>query len=343
MASGATVEELLEQLIEVTRAGPGGPADAPPALGTLDLAEFRKQLKLTTDKMKEGLTHQKKLSMMLQGTPREYKDISESLQSLDTELELLEKATRHRIATHDENVKKQEITEAKQALVKDTALKNAGATAHNFGLGLMGVAATLANGALTFAKGLQSNASGVEAGTQALIDGAKASGEAAGVAGGAISGMAGVASLFAKGPWKFVAAGVGLAGEAIGVLGKKAAELSEKGFAFIGDELKKTVKSYRDVTDAGVVLGGGMTEMRQMAYDAGLSIDQLATVVKASKEDISLMGLGMGEATKRLTGVSKELRKSELGSQLRNLGYGVEEQTGLIAAYSARQRQGKSC
>ena len=339
MATGATVEELLEQLIEVTRAGAGGSPDAPASLTGLDLADFKKQLKLTTDKMKEGLTSQKKLSMMLQGTNQEYKDISQSLQELDTELERLEETTRSRAATHDDTVKKAELTSAKASLVKDAALKNAGVAAHNFGLGIMGVAATLANGALTFAKGLQSNASGVEVGTQALIDGAKASGEAAGVAGSAITGMAGIASLFVKGPWKYVAAGVGLAGEAIGVLGKKAAELSEKGITFIGDELKKTVKSYRDVTDAGVVLGGGMTEMRQIAYDAGLSIDQLATVVKASKEDIALMGLGMGEATKRLTGVSKELRKSDLGSQLRNLGYGVEEQTGLIAAYSARQRQ----
>jgi len=338
MATGSTVEELLEQLIAVTKERGGG-ADTAMDMSGLDLENFKKQLKITTERMKLDLPLQKKVSLLLKGEPRELKDVSESIKSLDRELDNLEKATEGRQKNQDDLNKIDAVQSAKKNLIQSTAAENAKISMQNFGIGAMGVASTMAAGVLTFAKGLQSNASGVEVGTQALIDASKASGEAAGVAGSAISGLGAAAASVATGKLKLLFSGLSLAGEALGILGKHAAEASEKGITFLGDELKKTVQSYRDVTAAGVVLGGGMTEMRQMAYDAGLSIDQLAKVAVTSKEDLALMGVGMGEATKRLTGVSKELRRTELGSQLRNLGYGVEEQTELIAAYSARQRQ----
>ena len=46
----------------------------------------------------------------------------------------------------------------------------------------------------------------------------------------------------------------------------------------------------------------------------------------------------MGEAARRIGGISKELRfgaASELGAQLQNLGYGFEEQAAIVAQYTA--------
>jgi len=77
--------------------------------------------------------------------------------------------------------------------------------------------------------------------------------------------------------------------------------------------------------------------MRQEAARAGLDIAQLATVVKNAREDFVNMGLGLGESTRRIGGISRELRNSQLGIQLRNLGYSAEEQAELAAQVMARQ------
>ena len=83
------------------------------------------------------------------------------------------------------------------------------------------------------------------------------------------------------------------------------------------------------------MLAGGMTELRQRAADAGLDVTQFAETIKKSTESLQMMGLGMGEGAKRIGGVSKELRNSQLGNQLQKLGYSFEEQGELAAQVMA--------
>jgi hypothetical protein len=140
------------------------------------------------------------------------------------------------------------------------------------------------------------------------------------------------------GPWGrvigLVIAGLGKLGE---WLGGKSADKAKDAIEFLGEELKKTQAGFKDITSAGAIFAGGMTEMRQEAARAGLDIAQLATVVKGAREDFVNMGLGLGEAIRRIGGVSRELRNSQLGMQLRNLGYSAEEQAELAAQVMARQ------
>ena len=78
-----------------------------------------------------------------------------------------------------------------------------------------------------------------------------------------------------------------------------------------------------------------MTELRNRAADAGLDVEQFANAIKNSREELSMMGMGLGEGAKRMGAVNKELRNSEFGTQLQKLGYSMEEQAQLTAQVMA--------
>lgn len=295
-----------------------------------DLAKFKDQIKQTTDALKKSTpSFSGAWETFLAGS----KETRDELKRFDESIKKLSKSTED--ASNVEKIKALEAQ--KQQYAQASAHKQLATAAVSTATAFGGIASDMAQGAMDFVKSLQSGASGVEIGTQAAKTTATAGFKAAQGMAGLADGVSSVVMLM--GPW----------GMAIGVLmkvisgfvswfSKDAQKLTEQAIQGLGDELKKTQKGFKDITGAGAVLGGGMTEMRQQAARAGLDIEQLATVVKEAKEDMSNMGVGLGEATKRIAGVSKELRNSEFGTQLQKLGYSFEEQAALGAAMMAQDR-----
>jgi hypothetical protein len=299
-------------------------------LGTkIDPKDFQAMIdgvKKTSKELKDSLPVSKQFNSLLHGTIQQYQDIA-------LELDNLEKSIVEARVAGDE-LAESELIQAKNQIKQTAALNNTKIALTNFSIGVAGVLGTLADGALDYAKNLQGGASGVQSATAAAVATAKAAGETANITGTLISGAGSALQLFGG---EFRAAGLGLElfGTAVGVIGKKAADLSAKALEYLGKELDRTQKAYKEVTDTGAVLAGGMTELRNRAADAGLDVEQFANAIKNSREELSMMGMGLGEGAKRMGAVNKELRNSQFGTQLQKLGYSMEEQAQLTAQVMA--------
>jgi hypothetical protein len=292
-----------------------------------DLKKFQEQIRLSTDAIKKS-------TPSLTGA---FKDFMAGGAETRAELNRFDEAlkkTRESADSVEKTEKIKALEGQKSAYASAAASKKLAQGAVGAASAVGELASSMAQGAMDFVKSLQSGASGVEVGTQAAKNTATMGFKAAQGLAGLADGVSSVVMLM--GPWG-LAIGVALKviSGFVNWFSKDAQKITEQGIQAFGDELKKTQKGFKDITGAGAVMGGGMTEMRQQAARAGLDIEQLATVVKDAKEDLSGMGLGLGEATKRVAGVSKELRNSELGTQLQKLGYSFEEQAALSAAMMA--------
>ena len=301
-------------------------------LGTkIDPKDFQAMIdgiKKTSKELKDSLPVSKQFNSLLKGTIQQYQDISADLDNLEKSI------VAARVA--GDELAESELIQAKNQIKQTAALNNTKIALTNFGIGVAGVLGTLADGALDYAKNLQGGASGVQSATAAAVATAKAAGEAAESTGTLMSGAGSVLQLF-SGRFRSVGKGLELFGTAVGVIGKKAADLSAKALEYLGKELDRTQKAYKEVTDTGAVLAGGMTELRNRAADAGLDVEQFANAIKNSREELSMMGMGLGEGAKRMGAVNKELRNSQFGTQLQKLGYSMEEQANLSAQVMANQ------
>ena len=301
-------------------------------LGTkIDPKDFQAMIdgiKKTSKELKDSLPVSKQFNSLLKGTIQQYQDISADLDNLEKSI------VAARVA--GDELAESELIQAKNQIKQTAALNNTKIALTNFGIGVAGVLGTLVDGALDYAKNLQGGASGVQSATAAAVATAKAAGEAAESTGTLMSGAGSVLQLF-SGRFRSFGKGLELFGTAVGVIGKKAADLSAKALEYLGKELDRTQKAYKEVTDTGAVLAGGMTELRNRAADAGLDVEQFANAIKNSREELSMMGMGLGEGAKRMGAVNKELRNSQFGTQLQKLGYSMEEQANLSAQVMANQ------
>ena len=320
----------------IARALGGGGSGGTGKDGPRNIEDFKKQIKESTEALKKQVPMHKQMEGLLKGQRQAMIDLDKELEDLDKQIEGLVGT----VDSADKVLLQQERDQKASAM----AINNAKAATTNFAITMGDVAQTLIKGAFQYAKDLQSGASGVEAGTNAAVTAAEASGNAISSFGSALSAAGPIVGMVAKSfaslakyaGW--IGAVISLAGIGLEVFGKKAASISSEGMKFFGEELKKTQKAFKDITDTGAVFGGGMTELRNIAADAGLDVTQLATAAKNSKDALAILGMGLGEGTKRIAGVSKELRTSELGIQLRKLGYSAEEQASLAAELMANQK-----
>jgi len=109
-------------------------------------------------------------------------------------------------------------------------------------------------------------------------------------------------------------------------------------------EFQMTTKVMADMAKSGAGFAGGMTEMRQIANESGIGIEQFGKVIANSRDSITGMGLSATEATTRLSKGMGALATTfgKGGSSLRGemlaLGYSYEEQGEIMAQYAANER-----
>lgn len=333
-------EKLLQQILEELQKGnSSGGNNGQVKFDTKNIEALTVALKKQTDELTKSQPKISQFRDLMAGVKQPILDVQSQLDDFDQQIEEATKATKAGAKGEIDATEVKRVAAlqtAKADLAKQAASKNVKVALGNLAIGAADVAQSMADGAMSFVKGLQSNMSGVELGTQAAINSAKAfykTGDAVGEFGNTV----GVAVSLMGGPW---VKAIGLAITALSALwsffSKRSQQLAEDSLQLLGDELKKTEKSFSEINSAGAILAGGMTQMRSMAADAGLSVDKFSAVVKASSSDISDMGMGMTEGAKQVGKVSKELRNSDLGMQLRKLGYSAEEQAEMSAAVMAQ-------
>lgn len=103
-------------------------------------------------------------------------------------------------------------------------------------------------------------------------------------------------------------------------------------------EVEKTVSSFTTLVSSGALYARGLTEMREQAKNADMTLYQFSNMVKASAEFLSQLGTGIAPAAKRVGDVLK-LGSDTFRLKLMNLGFSIEEQGSLVAEVMRDMRQ----
>jgi hypothetical protein len=93
----------------------------------------------------------------------------------------------------------------------------------------------------------------------------------------------------------------------------------------IADFQETALKSYRDVSSAGVNFGGSLTDLRFAASQTYLTLDQFTNVIKNNSTTLARMGGTVDEGARNFVQLSNSLIGGDVGSRLMALGYTTEE------------------
>lgn len=130
---------------------------------------------------------------------------------------------------------------------------------------------------------------------------------------------------------KYLGLALTVAGAAAGFLSNQISELAKAGIGFLLTQTTKMMQGFQDLSKVGAVFAGGMMEMTHMALSAGMTIDQFSKVVEASRRELSSMGMGINEASKRMATVFSGPGGKKLQDGMYALGMAAEEQGQTVA------------
>ena len=91
--------------------------------------------------------------------------------------------------------------------------------------------------------------------------------------------------------------------------------------------------TYRELTKSGVNLGGTLTDVRATALSMGTTLEGFGKLVKENSTLFAQMGGTVNDGAKNFVNLAKDIRNSEIGKNLRALGYSIDDINGSTANY----------
>ena len=262
--------------------------------------------------------------------------VFDSLQDLDNELKALSE-TAGDVA---EQTEKRSLLTAKRKELADAAARNTLAqTTDQFRTSINKSAGVLAAGVGKVISGLTSGSSAFDVSSGILNAGLDIAGETSKTAGNAIGAVGTTMANSTNKGMRALGTFAAIAGPAIGSLGEAASKAAKFGVDILTKEVEKNIKAFQTATSAGAMYADGMTGLNNAATNAGLTVDKFANMLSKHSADLAASGLGVGEGAALVGRVAKELRQSGVQTQLQKLGFGIEEQAGLIAETTANMRR----
>lgn len=85
------------------------------------------------------------------------------------------------------------------------------------------------------------------------------------------------------------------------------------------------LEAYQKITTTGTSLGGSLTQLRQSALNTYMTLDQFANLMKTNSEVFAKMGGTVDQGAKTFIKMSNSLLSSNVGNDLRALGYTTEQ------------------
>ena len=104
-------------------------------------------------------------------------------------------------------------------------------------------------------------------------------------------------------------------------------------FGAVAEASEKLLKSYQEAASVGVTFGGSINNMVNAASGAGLTFDQFAGIVAKNGEALALLGGTSERGAKMIAQMGKEIRNSNVGTELLALGYSTEQVNNGMAGY----------
>jgi len=285
--------------------------------------KFQKEIdKLTKDAKKQKAT---------------YDDLKKKIDELNDSIEDLDETTDAAEIAVKKSMKAELAKTAATKMAEEATKKYADATSK----ATKDILGRAAQGTAQFVKNLQDDASGTQLSTDLMTAGIDMAGSAAKGAGKLLSTFGDVAmaaGVETEGLGFIVGGAAKILGSALDASSESMTKLAKFGVEILSKEVEKTYKAFNQMSASGALFTDGMTGMRNAAGDAGLTIEQMSNVVKASSEKIASAGISVTEGTKMLGRVGKALKESGAQEQLLKLGYGFEEQVGLMADVTKQMR-----
>ena len=323
-------EKLAEAIAKANAAASRGPGGPRPGLSGKSTEELIKEINGLMRGFQDGRSKVSKFNDMMKGAQKSVLTIDHFGQEL--------KALDDAIASSTDTAETSALQEKKRELQRAVAHNNNIATLQNFAQEMRKVAGSGLQGAGNFVKGLQSGGSGIELASGLMSTAADMAGQTTQALGGAM-GTAGQTMMASTNPkLKALGAIASVAGPLIGQAGQAASQLAKFGIEVLSKEVEKTVKAFHDASSSGAMFADGMTGLRNTANAAGLTVDQFAGVLKEKSDVIASAGMGVTEGAKRI-GAAMNAGGTQMKTQLQKLGFGFEEQAGLVADTMSIMRQ----
>lgn len=103
-------------------------------------------------------------------------------------------------------------------------------------------------------------------------------------------------------------------------------------FSALGRAVQVQVDAFRQLTSSGADLGGSLTEVRESAAKAGLSLDDYVNVITQNAESFARLSGNVATGAKVFREISGTIQKN-FGPQLANLGFTIGEVSEFTAGY----------
>lgn len=320
------IEDMLRRILMDSNRTPSGPNQR---------QDSRQQQKSANDliesynKQSSHLRKQNDLysnfTRLLKGQAVQTEDVSYKLRDLDRAIE----------STTDQKAK-QLLIEERSRTKMTNAVGQTVTTAVNFaqdvGKTAVSITKDVANlvpsmlNALTAGSGNEVRAFGsVLSGVTKVVGGI---GEAAGKT------VSGLGEAVSKIPYigKMLAVPMQLLGTTFGALSSVFGSVAPPIISFFTEQMQKTIEAFNNVNRVGAFFAGGMTEMRNTANGAGLTMESFSKVVATNSEGLKNLGGSVANGAKRFAEVQRAMLP--MRESLLNLGYTIDDQADGILQYS---------
>lgn len=101
--------------------------------------------------------------------------------------------------------------------------------------------------------------------------------------------------------------------------------------------LDETVDTLNALSSVGASFNNSITDMRLAANDAMMTLDRFAPIVQRNADALAMIGGTVTSGARQFASVINQIRNSNIGDQLRNMGFTVEEISDGLANYARVQ------
>ncbi len=106
-------------------------------------------------------------------------------------------------------------------------------------------------------------------------------------------------------------------------------------FSLLAQFQETNMKTYRDISQAGVNFGGSLTDLRMASANAYVSLEQFGNILKNNSRTLAMMGGSANDGAMAFASMSNQLISSTAGSKLMALGYTAEDVNNGMLNYIA--------
>jgi len=228
-----------------------------------------------------------------------------------------------------------DIKKAQEDLTK--SIKKMEESTGRFNRNMLGASAAVGG----FATSMASKSNTVSSSFTALIPAVKLSATAingfAKFASIGVKGLAAAVAVLGRGAGTRFAGKIAAFGDAIGEKAGKAGDALTKSAEWYLESLEQVVRTTATLSKSGALSAGGIDHLAKTANNAGLSLEQLASVVTQQSRDLSFVYGTVATGIDTVAAASQQIKDSGEMLDLRKLGYSPDEIVDLMSQFAYNQ------